>query len=202
MASHIRRTNRCQMLTLSLPAGLPATLPAASISLPAPLARLRAYTYMIYLALWSIGERICRLNRIFSLLSGRMPWPRSERRRSLRKAFACGGGPGCGLGEPALAAPVVLEVEIGLTGADFVEPEIELLDVGVLPQGVGRALEYDAAVLHDVAVVGDVERHGGVLLDQEHGQAALFAQPVEDAEDLVEKPRRPAERGLVEQDHL
>src|SRR5437016_5933605 len=86
---------------------------------------------------------------------GEWPWPR------------------CGLGQPALAAPVVLQVAIGFAGADFVEPEIELLDVGVLPQRFGGTLENDAAVLHDIAAVGDIERHGGVLLDQEHGQAAL-----------------------------
>src|SRR6266481_7330331 len=190
------------MPVLSLPASLPAASLSPQIRLPAPLAWLMASNYLIYLELWSIGERICRLNRFFSLLSGRMPWPRSERWRSLRKAFPCGGGPGCGLGETALAAPVVLEVEIGLACADFVEPEVELLDVGDLSQGFGRALEDDAAVLHDVAVVGDIERHGGVLLDQEHGQAALLAQPTDDAEDLLDKPRRQAERGFVEQDHL
>src|SRR5215471_575803 len=129
--------NRCQLPTLSLL----ASLPAASLSLPAPVAWLVASNYLIYRVLWSIGEHICRLDRIFSLLSGRMPWPRS------------------GLGEPALAAPVVLEVAIGLACADFVEPEIELLDVGVLSQGLGRAFEDDAAVLHNVAVVSDIERH-------------------------------------------
>src|ERR1700730_4527645 len=112
--------NRCQMPTLSLPASLPAN---PQIRLPAPLAWLMGCNHLIYLILWSIGERICRLNRIFSLLSGRIPWPRSKRWRSLRKAFTCEGGPGCGLGEPALAAPVVLEVAIGFACADFVEPE-------------------------------------------------------------------------------
>src|SRR5438876_2374483 len=181
---HIGRTNRCRMPMPGLSASLPAASLSPQIRLPAPLAWLMASNYLVCQSLWSIGERFCMLNRIFSLRSGRMPWPR------------------CGSGQPALAAPVVLQVAIGFAGADFVEPEIELLDVGVLPQRFGGTLENDAAVLHDIAAVGDIERHGGVLLDQEHGQAALFAQPADDPEDLLDEPRRQAERGLVEQNHL
>src|SRR4029077_7351063 len=172
------------MPVLSLPESLPVASLSPQIRLPAPLAWLVTSNYLVCLSLWSIGERICRLNGIFFLLSGKMWWP------------------GWGSGEPALAAPVLLEVAIGLARADLVEPEIELLDVGVLLQGFSRALEYDPAVLHDVAVVGDIERHGGVLLDQEHGQAALFAQTPDDGEDLLDEPRRQAERRLVEQDYL
>ena len=42
--------------------------------------------------------------------------------------------------EPALAATVVLGVAVGFAGAGLVEAEIELLDVGVLAQALGRAL--------------------------------------------------------------
>src|SRR5215472_1759788 len=106
------------------------------------------------------------------------------------------------LRQPALAPAVVLEVAVRLACADLVEPEIELLDIGVLAQALGRALEDDAAILHDIAMVGDVERHARVLLDQKHGQLPLFAQPADDAENLLDQQRRQAERGLVEQDHL
>src|SRR5262249_2516713 len=106
------------------------------------------------------------------------------------------------LRQPALAPAVVLEVSVRLACADLVEPEIELLDIGVLAQTLGWALEDDAAVLHDIAMVGDVERHGRVLLDQKHGQLPLFAQPADDAEDFLDEQRRQAKRGLVEQDHL
>src|SRR6516164_1693407 len=73
------------------------------------------------------------------------------------------------LRQPAFTTSVVLEVAVRLACADLVEPEIELLDIGVLAQTFCRALEDDAAVLHDIAMVGDVERHGRVLLDQKYG---------------------------------
>src|SRR5262252_2261052 len=49
--------------------------------------------------------------------------------------------------------------------------EIELLDIGVAAQALRRAVEHDAAALHHVAVVGDRERHGRALLDQQDGDA-------------------------------
>src|SRR5437870_438697 len=97
------------------------------------------------------------------------------------------------LGKPALAAPVVLEVAVGFARTDLVEAEIELLDVGVLPHRLGRSFEDDAAIFHDVAMVGDVERHGGVLLDQQHGQVLLLPQPADYTEDLLDEKRRQAE---------
>src|SRR5437588_13075623 len=92
----------------------------------------------------------------------------------------------CNSRQPALAPLVVFDVAVGFASADLVEPEIELLDVGILAQGVGRAFEHDASVLHYIAVVGDVERQCCVLLDQQHGQVALVAQPADDAEDLLD----------------
>src|SRR6185369_720855 len=51
--------------------------------------------------------------------------------------------------------------------AGFLHAEVELLDVVLLAQPLAGVFHDDAAVLEDVAVVGDIERHVGVLLDQE-----------------------------------
>src|SRR5262245_36415409 len=67
------------------------------------------------------------------------------------------------LTQPALPALVVLHVTVRLAGAHLGEPQVELLDVRVLPEHVGAALQHDAAVLHHVAVLGDGERERGVL---------------------------------------
>src|SRR5689334_11331371 len=100
--------------------------------------------------------------------------------------------PSYGSRQPALAALVVLDVAVGFAGSDLVEAEIEFLDVGVLAQILGRAFEDDAAILHDIAVVGNVERQARILLDQQDGQAALVAQPADNAEDLfAEQWRQP-----------
>src|SRR5438477_12106041 len=57
------------------------------------------------------------------------------------------------LRQPALAPAIVLGVAVGFAGAGLVEAEIEFLDVRVLAQLLGRALEHDAAVFHDIAVI-------------------------------------------------
>ena len=53
----------------------------------------------------------------------------------------------------------MLRVAVGLARSTFIEAEVELLDVGIIPQLVGRPLEHDAAVFHDIAVVGHGQRH-------------------------------------------
>ena len=58
-----------------------------------------------------------------------------------------------------------------------------------------------AAVLQHVAVVGDVQRGGGELLDQQHGDA-LALEAANDVEYLFDQDRGKAHRRLVEQHHL
>src|SRR5882762_1557804 len=103
------------------------------------------------------------------------------------------------LRQPALAPTVMFRVAVGFAGAGLVEPEIEFLDVGILSQAFGRAFEYDAAVFHDIAVIGDVECQRRVLLDQQHGELLLLLEAVNHAENLLDDHRREAERGFVEQ---
>src|SRR5690349_11498280 len=106
------------------------------------------------------------------------------------------------LAEPAFTALVVLHLAVRLAAADLGETEVELLDVGVLAQRLGAALQHDAAVLHHVAVVGDGEGQRRVLLDQQHGELLLTIHPLHDLEDLLDEHGSQAQRRLVEQHHL
>src|SRR6266850_1937517 len=67
------------------------------------------------------------------------------------------------------------------------------LDVG------GRAREHDAPGLDQVGAVGEIERHGGVLLDEQHADALALVDGAQDAEQLAHQQRREPEGGLVEQ---
>src|SRR5438067_418132 len=74
---------------------------------------------------------------------------------------------------PPPAATVLLDVTIAAprTGA----AEIELGDVRVRAQPLRRAVEDHAAVLHHVAIIGDLQRHARVLLHEEDRHAKLPA---------------------------
>src|SRR6266436_788223 len=63
--------------------------------------------------------------------------------------------------------------------------EIELLDVVLLEQPGAGVFHHDAADLQDVSVVGDVQRHVGVLLHEEDGHSPLAVDPDDDVEDLL-----------------
>src|SRR6059036_3265642 len=72
--------------------------------------------------------------------------------------------------QPPLPAPVVLHVAVALALAHAGEPQVELLDVLVVADGLAVAVEDHAPVLHDVDVLGEAQRHVGVLLGEQHGQ--------------------------------
>src|SRR5271166_1969180 len=104
------------------------------------------------------------------------------------------------LREPALAPLVVLDVAIALATAAG-KPEVEFLHVLVRAQGLSGAVEDDAAVLEDVAVIGKAERDVGVLLGEEEAHPLLLVEAADDLEDLLDDLRGEAHRRLVEQDH-
>src|SRR5689334_13361727 len=79
--------------------------------------------------------------------------------------------------------------------------EIRLAHPVVVQQLVPGAAHHDPAILEHVGALRDAQRHGDVLLDEQHGHAA----PVEEADGvqhLLHDERREAERGLVEHDQL
>src|SRR3954454_19182915 len=79
------------------------------------------------------------------------------------------------------------------------DPQVGALHALVGAHGLGVALERDAPRLEDVRVVGEAQDEVGVLLDDQHGDALLAGDLLEDAEQLAREDRRQAERRLVEQ---
>src|SRR5215510_2327387 len=102
---------------------------------------------------------------------------------------------------PAAAPAVLLDVAVA-AAALAAAAEIELADVLVTAQPLGRAVEDDAAVLDHVAVVGDLERDLGVLLDEQDGGARLTADCHEAAHQFIDHERREALRELVDEQQL
>src|SRR5215207_7958992 len=67
---------------------------------------------------------------------------------------------------PAPAPAVLLDIAIAALPL-AAETEIELADIRMLAQFIGCAGKHDAAVLQHVRLIRDIERNGGVLLDQQ-----------------------------------
>src|SRR6267378_3628995 len=67
---------------------------------------------------------------------------------------------------PSPAAAILLDIAVA-SSLTTLAAEIEFLDVGMTPQTLGRSVEHDAPAFHDVAVVGDLQRHGRALLDDQ-----------------------------------
>src|SRR3990172_793865 len=65
---------------------------------------------------------------------------------------------------PAAAPSVLLDFAVAPPACAAARAQVELAHVRVAAQPLGSAVEHDAAVLHEVAVVGDFERDIPVLL--------------------------------------
>src|SRR5437868_315676 len=76
---------------------------------------------------------------------------------------------------PSPVATVLLDGAIAAPRAPARLAEVEFLDVGMVAQARGIAIEDDAAVLQHIAVIDDMQRHGGALLHDHHGQRPLAA---------------------------
>src|SRR3954471_13171240 len=72
--------------------------------------------------------------------------------------------------------------------------EIKFFHVLVLAQALGRAVHDDAAGFQDVAVGGVFERHVGVLLGEQEGDALGTVQLAHDLEDFLYDLGRKAHR--------
>src|SRR5438067_12789860 len=88
------------------------------------------------------------------------------------------------------ASIVMLVTQIGATHG------LVALDVG------GGAGEHHAAGFDEIGAVGGLERHGGVLLDQEHGHVLVVVDGGEDAEEPLNDEGSEAEGRLVEEQEL
>src|SRR5262245_56278119 len=100
---------------------------------------------------------------------------------------------------PPPAPAVLLDVAVAAARSAAGLAEIELLDVGMVAEPRAIAIQHDAAVLQDVAVVGDGERHGCALLHQHHSQLELALDLDEARHQVVHHHRRETQRQLVHQ---
>ncbi len=103
--------------------------------------------------------------------------------------------------EPALAPLVVFDVPEGAP-ALAADTEIELLHVLILAQRLRLTIEHDPARFQNVSVFGIAQRHIGVLLCQEKGDALLLIQLSDDLEDFFDQLRCKPHGRFVKQDHL
>src|SRR5207237_398748 len=99
---------------------------------------------------------------------------------------------------PPLEALQVLEALALVAGAT----EVELLDVLVVAQLGGRAVEHDLALFHDIAVARDRKCRARVLFHQKNGDAEVAVDLVDDRKHFLDQQRRQSHRRLVHQDHL
>src|SRR5688500_18814431 len=86
---------------------------------------------------------------------------------------------------PPPAPAVLLDVPVAAALAARMA-EIELLDVRMAAQAGAVAVEDNATVLHDVAVVGDLQDGGGALLDDQDRDAELAADLDQAADQILD----------------
>src|SRR5215467_4076583 len=80
-------------------------------------------------------------------------------------------------------------------------PQISRLDLLVAEQLDRPGLVHDPALAHEVDVIGDPEREGEILLDDQDGCAAGL-EAAEDASELAHRERRQPLGGLVHQENV
>src|SRR5262249_5587972 len=85
------------------------------------------------------------------------------------------------------------------TSAVLLDPQIELPNVVLGHEARAGVSHDDAADLQHVAVVTDLQRHVGILLHQNDGDAALAVYAHDNVEDFLHKPGRQTERRFVHQ---
>src|SRR5215468_3581703 len=102
---------------------------------------------------------------------------------------------------PSPAAAILLDVAIAPSLAALAA-EIELLHVRVLAQALSGAVEHDATVFHDIAVVGDVERYSGALLHDQNGDAELAPDFGKPSHQVFHQHGGETEREFVDQQEL
>ena len=105
------------------------------------------------------------------------------------------------LGQPAFAAPVMLDVTIAPAPCRP-KAQVKLFDVLIVAQGLSAAVEHDPAILQDVPIVGNPQSHCRVLFGKEKTDAFLLVETSYNIEDFRDQLRRQAHRGLIEQDEL
>src|SRR5713101_9463628 len=87
---------------------------------------------------------------------------------------------------PCVSSPHLALLPAALAArAGFLGAEIELLDILALHQPLAGIRHHDPADLEHIAALRRLQRHPGVLLDQQHGDARFGIEPAADGEDLL-----------------
>src|SRR3954469_16938646 len=79
-------------------------------------------------------------------------------------------------------------------GTCFLGTKVEFLDVLGMHQAVAAVVHDDTADLQHIAVMRGLQRHLGILLDQQDRHALLLVDSADDGENLFHQDRREAER--------
>src|SRR2546423_10329024 len=87
---------------------------------------------------------------------------------------------------PSPVATVLLDCAIAAPRAPARLAEVELLDVGMVAQALGITIKDDAPVLQHIAVIDDLKRHAGALLNDHHSQRQLAADLDQPPHDVVD----------------
>src|SRR5690348_8114166 len=101
---------------------------------------------------------------------------------------------------PAPGAAVLLHFPVAAARA--AAAQIELRDIRVRAKPLRRAVEHHAAVLHNVAVIRDVERHARVLLDKQDRHAELALYGLQALHQLLDEQRCETLGQLVDEQEL
>src|SRR5437868_2587434 len=102
---------------------------------------------------------------------------------------------------PAPAAAILFDLTVAASLSALV-PQIEFLNVRMAAQALGAAIQHDLAVLHDVAVVGNLQGDRRALLDHQNGDAELAADFDQPREQIAHHDGSQAKRQLVHQQQL
>src|SRR6476646_8685286 len=102
---------------------------------------------------------------------------------------------------PPPRAAILFDVAVGAPLAGGLA-QVELLDVLMTLESLAISVEDDASVLHHISVVGDLQRRGGALFDQQDADAEFVADGPETTGEILDNDRCQAERQLVDQQKL
>src|SRR5689334_11408941 len=103
---------------------------------------------------------------------------------------------------PSPVATVLLDGAIAAARAPARLTEVELLDVRMIAQPRGITIEHDATVLQHIAIIDNLQRHGGALFHDHHGQRQLAADLDQASHDVVDDNGRETQRQFIDEKQL
>src|SRR5262245_24039372 len=100
---------------------------------------------------------------------------------------------------PPPIAAVLLDLAIAAAVSGGGLAEVELSDIGVLGEPGGAAIEHDAAVFQDIAVVDHAQGEGRVLLDDHQRQGKCVADGDQALQEIGDDDGGEAQRQLIDE---